>query len=55
MSNVAGALETAVTPTDLWANVTALVPFVGILIVFGFGYYLVRKVISGARHGKAKI
>lgn len=55
MSNVASALESAITPSALWGQITPLIVFVGIMVVFAFGYYILRRVTKGATKGKARV
>lgn len=47
--------ETGVTSANLWAQITPAATFIGALVIFGFGYRVLRKLISGARKGKASI
>lgn len=47
--------ETGVTSDNLWAQITPAAAFIGALVIFGFGYRVLRKLISGARKGKASI
>lgn len=44
-----------VTSSNLWAQITPAAGFIGALVIFGFGYRVLRKLISGARKGKASI
>lgn len=48
-------LTTAVTPTALWDNLTPVAALVGVLIIFAFGYYVLRKVVKGAGRGKPTV
>jgi len=47
------ALTAAVTPTLLWAQLAPVAAFIASIVIFSFGYYVLRKVIRGAAHGKA--
>lgn len=47
--------ESGVTSANLWAQITPAAAFIGALVIFGFGYRVLRKLISGARKGKASI
>lgn len=47
--------ESGVTSANLWAQITPAAGFIGALVIFGFGYRVLRKLISGARKGKASI
>ena len=48
------SLTTAVTPTLLWAQLAPAALFIGAMVIFSFGYHVIRKVVSGAGKGKAK-
>lgn len=47
--------ESGVTSANLWAQITAAAGFIGAVVIFAFGYRIVRKVINGVSKGKAKI
>lgn len=47
--------ENGVTSANLWAQITAAAGFIGAVVIFAFGYRIVRKVINGVSKGKAKI
>lgn len=49
------ALTTAVTTDTLWAEVTKAVPFIGAMLIFAFGYMIVKKSIKKAPKGKVGI
>lgn len=49
------ALQTAISTDTMLANLTTLVPFVGGVAIFAFTYRLVKRLITGASRGKAKI
>lgn len=49
------ALTTGVTAEQFWSNVAPFGAFIATMVVFAFGYRVVRKVISGAGKGRAKI
>lgn len=44
-----------VTSANLWAQITAAAGFLGAVVIFAFGYRVVRKIVSGVSKGKAKI
>lgn len=52
MADFVTAIQTAITVDTLWKQVTELAPFVGLVAIFVFGYYVTRKVIKGAGRGK---
>lgn len=43
-----------VTSANLWAQITAAAGFLGAVVIFAFGYYVVRKIVKGVSKGKAK-
>lgn len=49
------ALQSAISTETMLANLTTLIPFVGAVAIFAFTYRLVKKLISGASKGKARI
>lgn len=55
MSDVITALTSEVTVAKLMALLGDIVPFVGIMVLVGFGYRLFRKLVGGAQKGKAKV
>lgn len=55
MSAFIGALMQSFSIDKLWDVIVASGVLVGTLIIFGFGYRVVRRLISGARSGKAKL
>lgn len=55
MSQVATAMGTAITTDTMFTNLASLIPIVGGVLIFAFTYRLVRRIISGASKGKARI
>lgn len=55
MTNAITSMTTTITPVALWEQVAEVMPFVSTLVIFGFGFYLVRKAIKGARNGKPRV
>lgn len=47
--------ENGVTSANLWAQITAAAGFMGAVVIFAFGYRVVRKIIKGVSKGKASI
>lgn len=39
----------------MWGELTAAAALIGLVVVFAFGYRIVRRVVSGASKGKARI
>lgn len=46
--------ENGVTSANLWAQITAASAFLGAVVIFAFGYHVVRKIVKGVSKGKAK-
>lgn len=55
MSSVVTALQSILTTDAMFANLASLIPVVGGVLVFAFTYRIIRKIVSGASKGKAKI
>lgn len=55
MEALVTALKGVLTTDAFMANLTALVPVIGGVLIFAFTYRLVRKLIKGAQRGKANI
>lgn len=49
------ALQTNLTTDALWQGLTGVAGFLGLMVVFAFGYRIVRRLINGVSKGKAKI
>lgn len=44
-----------ITSDNMWAQITPAAETIGKIVIFAFGYYVLRKLIKGASRGKAKI
>ena len=55
MSSFITAAETALAPANLWAEVTAAGGLIFAIVLFAFGYYIVRKVLKGTAKGKLRM
>lgn len=55
MSAVVTALQGILTTDAMFTNLAALIPVLGGILIFAFTYRLVRRMVSGAPKGKAKI
>lgn len=49
------ALQTNVTATALWSNLAPAAPIVGVGILVGFGYMVLRRSVKGIGRGKGAI
>lgn len=55
MTGLATALEGILTADKFMAMMTTLVPVIGGVLLFAFVYRIVRRIISGAQKGKARV
>lgn len=55
MENTITALSTTVNAASLWGVFNDAIPFISVVVLAGFGFYLVRRMIKGLSKGKAKI
>lgn len=55
MSSVVTALTSILTTDAMFTNLAALIPVVGGVLIFAFTYRIIRRVVSGAQKGKARI
>lgn len=61
MENVTGmdavitSLTTSLSAANLWGIVGSIVPFLAITVLFGLGFYLVKKLIKKLRGAKGGI
>lgn len=55
MEGVVTALQGAVNTSNMFSTLADLMPVVGGVLVFAFSYRMIRKVITGAAKGKARI
>lgn len=54
MTGFISALTTGITSDTLWAEVTKAAPFIIGVVIFAFGYYVVRKLVKGTGKGKVR-
>lgn len=55
MSGAVNTLATTVTADALWGVFGDAVPYISVVVLVGFGFYLVRRMLKGVSKGKAKI
>lgn len=55
MDNVITSLTTSLSANNLWGIVGSIVPFLAITVLFGLGFYLVKKLIKRLRGAKGGI
>lgn len=49
------AFETTFGTDQMWTELTKAGALIGLVVVFAFGYRVVRRLVGGASKGKAKI
>lgn len=55
MTNAVNTLATTVSSDALWGVFNTAVPYIAVVVLAGFGFYLVRKMIKGVSKGRANI
>lgn len=52
MTNVVGELTTSLSAANLWGVVGSIVPLLAISVLFGLGFYLVKRIINKTKRAK---
>lgn len=55
MNALVTALQGILNTEQMITNLTLLIPVVGGILIFAFTWRIVRRMISGAQKGKAKV
>lgn len=55
MDTVVTSLTTQLSASNLWGVVNSVMPYIGISVCFGLGFYLVKKAIRKTRNAKGGI
>lgn len=55
MQSVVTALQSAISTDSMFTNLGTLIPVVGGVLIFAFTYRIIRRIVSGAQKGKARI
>lgn len=55
MNTAVSTLATTVSAESLWGVFADAVPYIAVVVVVSFGFYLIRRMIKGLSKGKAKI
>ena len=55
MENAVSALSTTVSADALWGVFGTAIPYIGVVVLVSFGFFLVKRMIKGVSRGKAKI
>lgn len=52
MGNVVTSIGTTLSAENLWGVVGSIVPILGISVLFGLGFYLVKRVMNKIKKAK---
>lgn len=52
MDTVITSLTSTLSASNLWGIVGSVVPFIGVSVLFGLGFYLVKRVINKIKRAK---
>lgn len=55
MDNAVNTLASTVTADALWGVFADAIPYISVVVLVGFGFFLIRRMIKGVSKGKAKI
>lgn len=55
MSSVVTSLTTTLSAGNLWGIVGEVVPFLAISVLFGLGFYLVKRILNKVKRAKGGI
>lgn len=55
MGDFITTLSSELTSAKLWNELNGGAVFIGGMVIFAFGYYVIRKIIGGVSRGKARI
>lgn len=55
MEAVISSITTALSAANLWAIVGNVVPFLAISVLFGLGFYLVKRILNKVKRAKGGI
>lgn len=55
MPNAVNTLATTVSADALWGVFADAIPYISVVVLVAFGFYLIRRMIKGLSKGKAKV
>lgn len=55
MTGVVSALKDILTTDAMFTNLASLIPVIGGVLIFAFTYRIIRRVVTGAQKGKARV
>ena len=53
--DVITALTSILTTDAMFTNLAALIPVIGGVLIFAFTYRIIKRMVSGAQKGKARL
>ena len=55
MDNVVSSIATEVSSANLWSVVGSVVPILAISVLFGLGFYLVKRILNKTKKAKGGV
>lgn len=55
LESLVTALQSVLTTDAMFTNLSSLIPVVGGVLIFAFTYRIVKRIITGAAKGKARV
>ncbi len=55
MQNAVSVLASTVTADALWGVFADAVPYISVVVLVSFGFYLVRRMVKGVSKAKARL
>ena len=55
MEAVVTSLTSTMSATNLWQIVGTVIPFLGISVLFGLGFYLIKRILNKVKRAKGGI
>lgn len=52
MDSVVTSLSTSLSAANLWGVVGSVVPFLAISVLFGLGFYLIKRILNKTKKAK---
>lgn len=53
-ATIANEISSTLNSNSLWGEVSSILPVILPLILFGFGFFLFRRVLNSTRHGTTR-
>lgn len=54
MDAAVNTLATTVSSAALWDTFASAIPYISVVVLTGFGFYLIRRMVKGLSTGKAR-